>query len=454
LEQVRKLEAQATHLKSISTGLTFLLAAILGVVTTWIFFPGLMSFDSIFQYRQVIGDIPIRNYHPPVMVYTWKLGHALLGPGSMLVFHQAIYWLAIALIAVCLRPEWQVRWVIVFVLGLLPPLWIHSATVWNDVGVMSAFLLAVACSLLVRKTGSWPVLVLGVAALLYGLLAKRTGLLAAIPLFFLLSDAWFSARLPGGRPGISQWRKVTAMALGLWLSALGVSFVIGTVGVEKMTKWPTVALWDLAAVSLAENQVLIPAAVLNHQNEPEAETLARLREAFSPAVNGPLVNVVNLFPEEADLQELFAAWLALPRNYPVSYLGHRVQVFGRLLGIYPYPVHFAFEHRIFPNDHGLQLANGDSKPFYFAIKWVGRSVNTLLYKSWFYLSLLLAVWVFALVRLFRFHSDDGRVLVYLGLSGLMYVAPLFLVAPAADFRYTLWMVACAAVMVCFIACRE
>ncbi|MDH3901844.1 MAG: hypothetical protein OEU84_03670 [Xanthomonadales bacterium] len=47
------------------------LAAILAFGTGFVFFPGLMSFDSIFLYRQVIGDMPVNNYHPPVMVYVW-----------------------------------------------------------------------------------------------------------------------------------------------------------------------------------------------------------------------------------------------------------------------------------------------------------------------------------------------------------------------------------------------
>ena len=244
------------------------------------------------------------------------------------------------------------------------------------------------------------------------------------------------------------------MSVGLMVSVMTISFMVGTAGVEKSTKWPTIALWDLAAVSLAENRVLMPPAVLNHPDETEAEILARLKETFSPAVNGPLVDVVDLFPAAEIQQELFPAWLALPRQYPASYIGHRVQVFSRLLGLPPYPVHLAFEHRIIPNELGLQLLNEDSRPFRLAIKWMRQSVDTLLYKAWFYLLLLLAVWVYALVSLTRTNTFDGRFLVYLGLSGLFYVIPLFIVAPAADFRYTLWMVACSAVMVCFISCRR
>jgi hypothetical protein len=433
----------------LNTRMILVQAAILGALTTFLFFPGLMSFDSIYQYRQVIGDMPVQNYHPPIMVYAWQLGHGVLGPGSLLVFHQFMYWTAIALIGISIHPAWLIRFFVVLILGLLPPLWIHSATLWNDAAVMSSFLLAVACSLLLGKTGSRWVLLIGVVALFYGLSAKSTGLIAAIPLFFLLSDAWFRANTTKPKSTRRRWLSVSVMASGLMVSAVVFSLLLGSMGVVKSTKWPTIALWDLAAVSLAEHKVLIPRAELNYKDELETETLARIHEVFSPAVNGPLVDVVNLFPAEETQKELFHAWLALPQQYPASYLNHRVQVFGRLMGVSPFPVHLAFEHRIIQNDFGLRLLNKDSKSFNFAIKWVARSVDTLFYKSWFYLALLLAVLIYAVVGLVRANTFNDRFLVYLGLSGLFYVLPLLIVAPAADFRYTLWMVASSAVMTAF-----
>jgi len=439
--------------RTLSTVMVFVLAALLGVVTTFIFYPGLMSFDSIYQYRQVVGDLAVQNYHPPIMVYVWKLGHAIMGPGGLLVINQCMYWAAIALIGIGVHQNWLIRLFVVLVLGLLPPLWIHSATIWNDVGVMSAFLLVVGCSLLLRDTGSRWVLVVGLVALFYGLSAKHTGLPAAIPLFFLLSDAWFQSRGLQPVSATPPWLRVSVLAVSAMASMILASFLVGSIGVEKSTKWPTIALWDLAAVSLAEDRLLIPESVLNYKGKTGAETLALLRGSFSPEVNGPLVEVVNFFPGEEAQKELLQDWLSLPRLYPDSYFTHRAQVFGRLLGVPPYPVHLAFEHRIIDNDLGLRLLNKDSGFFNFAIKWVSRSVDTPLYKSWVYFALLLLCLCYSLASLFRANAFDARVLVYLALSGAAYVLPLFIVAPAADFRYTLWMVACSAVMACIIICR-
>jgi len=414
-----------------SRSMVILMATALAVGTTFLFYPGLMSYDSIFLYRQVIGDMPVRNYHPPVMVYVWQLGHYLIGSGSMLIFHQLMYWSAIATIAICVQNRLWARLLVVTILGLLPPLWIHSATIWNDVGVMSAFLLAIACTLVLKRTGARWLFFFGILALFYGMAAKPTALLAAIPLFYILCDAFFNS---GSRQG--GWGKIAMLASVLWFSGLTAVYMIGAIGVEQNTKWPTIAVWDLGAVSIAEQKVLIPAAILFQRNKSETENIALLKEAFNPKVNGPLADVANFFPAQEHHQELFKAWLNLPVEYPVSY------------------IHLAFEHRIIPNDFGLQLLNQDSKAFGKSIQWVALSTNTLVYRPWVYLLILVLILASASYRLRHNNSFGSRFLVSMGFSGLLYVLPLLIVAPATDFRYALWMVACSAVMFFFITRRQ
>lgn len=440
--------------KARNNALTVLLAVALAGLTTFIFFPGLMSFDSIYLYRQAIGELPVVNYHPPIMVYAWRLGNFVAGPGGMLIIHQAMYWIALAVIAICVSRKLWIRVLLILSIGLLPPLWINSATLWNDIGVMSAFLLATAGILVLQKTGSRRVFAITLVALFYGIAAKRTALLAAIPLFYLLVDAYFSVPTNRMVKQAVRWPKTAAVAAAWFAAVVLAAHLVNTIGVEKWTKWPTVAVWDLAAVSLEENQLLIPKAVVNRKDESEAETLERLKVAFKPEVNGPLVNVANFFPAPEHRDELFYAWLDLPTQYPASYFGHRTRVMARLLGLGPDRIHMAFEHRIIPNEQGLRLLNKDRPPLVGAVRWVSRTTDTVVYQPWFYLVLLLAISVMAALRLRRANTFDRRFLLALGISGLAYVAPLFFIAPAADFRYNLWMVACSAVMAGFAICRR
>ena len=145
--------------------------------------------------------------------------------------------------------------------------------------------------------------------------------------------------------------------------------------------------------------------------------------------------------------------MALPLDYPAHYLAHRTRVFSNLLGIGSEDVHMAFEHRIIANDQGLKLVNQDSKTLDTAIQWLASSTHTIIYRAWFYLVLLVLTLALALYRLAQNNSFGTRLLICMGFSGLLYVSPLLLVAPATDFRYNLWMVTCAAVMICLLLFR-
>jgi hypothetical protein len=425
-----------------------LLAAALGALTSWLFYPGLMSFDSIFQYRQVTGDAPVWNYHPPAMVYLWRLVHIPLGAGGLLLAHQLLHWAGIALIALSVSPRLWIRLLVILTLGLLPPLWIHSATVWNDSGVTAAFLFATGCALRLGQSGSRNWFYVALPVLAYGLLAKRSALFASIPLFIVLADAWFNAGRPDEPWGGGRWRGSVGVGAMLFASVVLAGVLLSSTGVERITKWPTIAAWDLAAVSLAEERLLLPRSVLNRPGENEAQVLAQLEQAFEPHLNGRMVHAVNLFPEPDAAGELFDAWLRLPLHHGRAYFTHRLRVFLGLMGTPWNLMNLPYQNQMQPNEYGLELRRHGSRSLETAFRYVRASLDTVLYKPWFYLLLLLAAVSYALARPGRFRPFERRLLIALGSSGLLYVLPLLLLAPATDFRYTLWMVAAAVVASC------
>lgn len=127
-----------------------LLSIFAAALLTALFFPGMMSYDSIYQYRQVIGAVPVTNDHPPVMVHLWRLAHsAIPSPGALLLVHQAVYWAAAALFAwgVVSTPLWRIF--IFLLVGCWPPLLIHSVHLWKDSGMMIAMM---ACVSLLMQT--------------------------------------------------------------------------------------------------------------------------------------------------------------------------------------------------------------------------------------------------------------------------------------------------------------
>ena len=128
-----------------SSALPAILSLIIGSSLTFIFFPGLMSYDSVYQYQQAIFIQPVTDAHPAIMVFLWR---ALLSvynnSGMLLIFHQIIYWLSITLFAFMVSDRLLVRVLTILGIGLLPPLAIHSIHLWKDVGMMSCFALAIS----------------------------------------------------------------------------------------------------------------------------------------------------------------------------------------------------------------------------------------------------------------------------------------------------------------------
>src|SRR5881275_3707109 len=67
-----------------------------------LFWPGVPMYDTVAQYRQVLGG-PVDDWHPPVMVRLWQLLHPLAaGPAPMFVTQVALYGAGFALIVAAL----------------------------------------------------------------------------------------------------------------------------------------------------------------------------------------------------------------------------------------------------------------------------------------------------------------------------------------------------------------
>ena len=81
----------------------------------------------------------------------------------------------------------------------------------------------------------------------------------------------------------------------------------------------------------------------------------------------------------------------------------------------------------FPGEAGAKKFFSDS------IAWAQGS---FLYIGWFWLILLLVeLWVGLIIMRY---ARCGLLIVMLSASGLLYILPYFIVAPASDFRYLYW----------------
>ena len=188
--------------------------------TAWLFWPGLMSFDSLYQYRQAIGDVPMSAYHPPLMSWAWRVLDGLFGAGGLLLFYLALYWSAVALLATGLARHWLAACALVLLLGLWPPLWIHSATLWNDSGVVAGLLMAVAGLLRAQGPEARRWLAVSAVALFWALAMKRSALFAVLPLVAWWLLTWWRSSGAGRTP---TWRRFLYAASAGVLAFMAVS---------------------------------------------------------------------------------------------------------------------------------------------------------------------------------------------------------------------------------------
>jgi len=109
------------------------------------FWPGVPMYDTVAQYREVIGDLLVDDWHPPVMVRLWQLLHPFAdGTAPVFVLQVALYAIGFVLVVESLvrSGRWRAA-VAAAVLGLSPLLLGWQMVVLKDTQMLGALLAAV-----------------------------------------------------------------------------------------------------------------------------------------------------------------------------------------------------------------------------------------------------------------------------------------------------------------------
>lgn len=407
-------------------------------LTLALFYPGFMSVDSAVQWAQARSDA-YENNHPVLMALTWSaIDRVWPGPGGLFLLHSALFWAAAGWFAreVCARPIPQVA--LTLALGLWPPVLGVVAHVWKD-GPMTAFVLLAVAGLLAERRRPSPVLLVFAIAMLAIACAYRHN---ALPLVVPL--AWYvSGRI--GRQHRTLWRTAVTGTLTALIATLAI-LPDRLPGVTQRTMWPMLAICDLAAVSIAVDDMLLPAST----HDPRL-TLDELRGLYQPHAHITIFNneggkiPIPSMTELSDVQkrDLVNAWTKMVLHRPVEYVKHRWQTSILLFGARPDQV---------PDEMTLWLGMstlGDNPPVDrlsplqgHAASWVRPLIDTPLFSAWLYVLALLVLAISAIRR--PVHPLFWPVLT----SALLYAAPLTIIAVSAEFRYLLWTVV--AVPICLV----
>ncbi len=438
--------APALHFANGSLRMTqsraLLAVVVLGsLITVGAYYPGVTSPDSIEQ----LGQARAWSYattQPPVMTLLWGiLDLVVRGPALMLVLQAACWWGGWALVLRRVLPDagWR-QPLALLVVGFWPPLFAMTGTIWRDVHMTLALLLAVGI-LLGADTGNrrgW----LWVAGLLvaYASAVRLNAVFSVLPL-----AGWVAWRVL--QP--LQLSRRTAVMLGG--AAVLTMALAGRVVNPLMSSsiWHTghvVQLFDLVGVSARTGKNLVPSSVRNG-NETPAQ-IASLYSAFScfpalwrprPGKPGFIEMQLLTVDDDARLAEIQSAWQDAIREHPGAYLKHRLAVFAANMGWNDLPLHYPYAVGAAANTLDVRW-----DPSSLSLRTYAALDGTLahaswLWRPWLYLWCSLLLLAGAVVCMRRGAGGQRTVLILA--SGMLYTLPYLLAAPAADLRYHHWPIA-------------
>lgn len=396
-----------------------------------LFYPGYVSSDAAEQWLQARTG-RYTSAHPVLMAMTWSLTERVLpGPGGLFALHTALFWGALGWLARELfrRPLAQIA--TVAIIGLWPPVVGTLAHLWKDVPMVAFGLLALALLMYELRHPSRKLLALAVLSLTLACAYRHNALPLAVPLLWHIVARW----LPGGHVWM---RAMLTATLTLAVSVLA-TLPNRLPQVEQRAVWPVIALWDIAAISIERHVLLIPPS----WHLPDLE-LPDLEQSFQPwscttifSTNKLWISTYNRLSDR-QLDELRNAWWRAASGNPAIYARHRLRVAGLLFGLdrrtLPPPGHLALSPGWVQIRENPPINAPPSPVRNHATNALMALTVTPLFAGWLYVAALAAA---ALVtRRRRVHPLFWPTL----LSALAYMAPLPLIAPSAEFRYLLWPV--------------
>ena len=360
-------------------------AATIGLlVTLACFWPGYMSEDSIEQLAQArSGDYD--PWHPPVMSWVWHVtDRAVPGPAGMLILHGVLLWSGLALVAARTIARPALAGAAVLALGFLPPVFALAGTIWKDVALGVAMVLALGLLLVADQRRSRTALFAAVPLLFYAAAVRYNGASAVLPL--ALWGGTVVARRGGLAAGAGLFAAILVLAVGTnaWLS-----------GGRTPRSFRVLFAGDIAAIAVRSGDPIPPPA-----------------------------------PADAPMSAIVARWERAIVAHPAVYLGYRTEAVKRLLGVGLRAVCYPFQERSArPNPFVADVPPGALNRAVMAA--LESMKNGPLFRAWIYAALCVAWGVAGRRRVAA---------VALAASGILNLVPYYVIAPDCDFRYAWWTV--------------
>src|SRR5512146_1244883 len=406
------------------------------VLYAWCFYPGAMSPDTAYAWWMARGG-ETNNVQGVGLVWLLRLTDPWLpGPAGAFLCIQALFWTGLALIVTALPLRPLPRVAAMLAAAAAPVCFVLLSHVWSDVALMAALAAATGMLLHYRAHARAAWLIAAIALLWWSLTLRHNALPAVAPLFVYAMYLW-NMQQNATSPSASRRRAagVVALAVVLWLGSSALDRAVD----HRVSVLPSLALWDLAAISLRTGAVLLPPG----SHGPGLD-LDDLRRAYTPYMNlslfiGTRAGIGAPFLDPADPlnDEIRNAWLGAIRDHPGAYLAHRWRLTRALFGTrrreWPHEIVYVDGETAFGTNP--PVAPNATAAHAFLVRGFEAARATPVLAAWPYLLIAIA----ASARAWRRRRDANAVAALAVLaSGLLYAAPLPFLAPSAELRYLGW----------------
>ncbi|MCF6288676.1 MAG: hypothetical protein L3J53_05490 [Proteobacteria bacterium] len=423
--------------QQISQTIYYVILILSGAFYYYSFYPGYMSFDSATQYAQVRSG-EWSTISPVIMVALWTFTDKIIsGPGGLFLFFIIIFLLGILLFTKYLRVNYWVKIIITLSIVFWPFNLMILPHLWKDVGLIAFLCLSIGLIQTYLTTNKILTLYLALFLLLISSLFRFEAILYLNVLIFYVNILILRH--------FQQNNLQLKSSILTLIICVTIFFINNTLvnlsNSKKITLWPTIAIWDLASISIKVDKVLLP-----EFTKGVDMTVEDLSNAVYPWSNIPLmtktkagINVGVITPfTDIQYQELFKFWLGTIFNHPKEYLQHRLEVLHALLNLHASknkPIDLYFSRKM--HNYAQEFHLNDSLSNQKISQFIQANINFYIFQGWVYFIIGLLFIIFILISKKIKQHEFAFVLAC---SGCMSVAILFFISPSAEQRYLIWLV--------------
>ncbi len=398
-------------------------------LTLYVFYPGVMTFDALYIYKDMAKGF-FGDWQSPVMIVVWSLVDPIApGTGSLLILTVTLYWSAFAVIAlkIAQRSFWLAA--LMPVLAMSPPVFILVGIIWRDILFGVVWLLAAGLVYAVagcRQRVRAPAQLVAFGLLAFGVMLRPNALTAApILAAYILWPACFA------------WKRAALLYVPAALGLFGLVQVVyyDVLGATRQQPLHSIMVFDLGGISHFSKQNVFPGAwtadesrlITNGCYKPLAWDIYWTQQ--------PCLFVM----EHLEKRDKFFAspiltesWAHAIADHPGAYLTHRAVFMWTFL--------FGGENMTMWTrnlDDASKIIFADN-PRLMALKSVHDVLKpTLLFRPGPWLLLDVAVCLFSWRRR---NTPSGAFALGICGSAVVYLLTFFSVGVATDFRYAYWAV--------------